>query len=827
MFSGKKEKLTKDLQNKPRPISKYFELISLAGLILIMAFSYWIYSDTISINDLPKFGVPLFSAQVSISAIGIAILSLVSSSGTKSHMGISFSDFVVRKNPKIFKSNRVVIFQMFLLVLGFTMLILEQFIALGLIFTVVIGLTTIHYLTIVKIFNDARVIEEEIVNYYLQQIKNPKNELSELLKTINTFAVEMSQEGKLHKIIQVLRFYSLVFMSMEANKIENSNRLDLFGDFYTEIIETLSQRNNQKSVYTEIMYSMTEIATQATSKKYYILNLLLDAFRLVGEEIPKTNNLEVLEYHLFLNFFAALSKNSDISFNQKSSEFLLINYLPSYFIQKVFIENAQVSKVIDRDKEISEFLNSLFHLEYSNYFLMLRETLFYLLKTDLKSDILSKLFEQILTPDDILDIDDGRDITIVSVMILMYLILVFKESENKEVGQISLNLSNLNREHHSQIVLYLFKKISKNLIVSQNDIVNIKKVLRTFEMSLSILDEDNSIFRYSHATEEFFIFSYTIFNEDNRLYDILELFQSEGTVLYIKYISNKEKLIRKLTAFSELFYFNTLSDKDIEVMLNVLSKAINKKCVKDFELRHLRDSFSDLDNNIVSEKLAAVDKILSSDLEFFNKETENSRTIKVDVLPFNGTLQEFYLYLNVLFESRFIDKFWEIIAIKYLKPRVEGKVLKNNQINLLDELISILESSNMDSSMILGYKNNFYGLSLFDKFNDTLDKFSRRIRYDSGYNEFIIVDNSNVFIKLKKIDYEIRNVSLETLEQLDVIKTIDENMLLFEKIKDVPMVIEKETVNMYYENNHRFMMFFVELEVGFGPNVIGTSISFE
>lgn len=187
--------------------------------------------DIIQINDKMKTDIILyvFSAQVSVSTLGIALISILAGIAKDKIYGLGISQYLIEDRPLIFKHKASIIIQLILIVFSYIFMSLEGFNLLVSIFFISIIIVSMMVWDVFIIFYGNEYIRKEIYEYILNmfsQIKFKKND-------------------KRKSILQGMKKDTLISIDI-SDTVTIKDNLNLFSDILVEICDNKEQKESEE-----------------------------------------------------------------------------------------------------------------------------------------------------------------------------------------------------------------------------------------------------------------------------------------------------------------------------------------------------------------------------------------------------------------------------------------------------------------------------------------------------------------------------------------------------------------------------------------------------
>lgn len=795
----------------------------------------WTLIDS-SMKDNLKLSV--FSAQVSISTLGIALVAILSGLFKEEIYGINILKYLTSDTPLIFKHKINIIVQLVLIFISYICTSFNNYNMLISIFSISIMINIIMVIDIFNVFKGNECLKSEIYNYILgifNKNKLYKNNLHQsiILGLKNDTLINIENNNTYIFKENLDLFNNILETITNYNENDKKNILELFEDSLSDIFNKIFEEKDPNKVI---------IALKTISKLYKTCNnsnrlkkenkTYIDIYERVYYRIFSAIAILLLEdredQHIIINFQYDLYNNmnfKDISGNMVPQNNIYLSLYSGriyYEIKRKGFENYNREAIYDLKRKLFTTIQSYiqycpfdeFKTEKINQLYIQLYQYTKVLIDNNEKDLLNNLFFKNI--DYIYNRNNTKYIEYVFIMIIyIYYLIEFEELIDKELRDNIVNLVNHNRDH-----IYNFLICNDNFEFNKISIGNIKMILSRWEK----MPEEEAKFMIIDSVIEKFIFLYITnrnWNSESLINKLRGLVEGNEFPISSE-LNNGKDILQLYIRFNNLFFKSEISEEEAEDKINMLKYAVSI-LYKEAELNKSRkqikteEEFNEIKNEISDKTL----KNLKSKVNKFNNKNykkifyENIQLFKkdmnIDLLDGNGI--NWIIGYN---ESKFIDYIVLIISEKLEKHNI----LKDNK-DLLVRFFELYDYTGLETDTLIGYRDYFYGINDIDKFK----KFEQnKMKLKSLYSKncIITIDSSRFYFNINNISVEIKNMNID-----EVCKELSRNEngeYLYNITNDIYIPFTKDELKIYLDNKKRNITIKADIEYGFKDECIGSGI---
>lgn len=788
--------------------------------------------DNDIINDLK---ISIFSAQVSISTLSIALISILTGLINKDIYGINLLRYFTYDKPIIFKHRTIIVMQLIMIFISYFSIAINKYSLLIATVTISFIMTIVMIIDIFKTFNGNEYLKKEIDNYIIyifsrnnkkytdikkniiKDLKNhtkqniyEKNTL-ELIENIDIFlklfeeTMKNNLSNKNYIILQLedalLSIFSKIFEDKDSTKYIIV--LEKIQNLYKKCNEINKELNDCDRIYLNIYDRIHDDICIAISKlliegilqqeqyKDLIFNLPYDIYNnMKFEDSNLINNKKVNRY--FIDIYYELKIKG---YTMQSLGFLrehIFKSLEYYISLNHFDESCNYLDIFGKkmSNDICEFreekLNEIYMQIYLFIDILLREN---------DTKLLEKVFFDRITDffDNYSELDSQSLIYNMeyrfTIIIYMYYLIITKQDKDD-------NIKNIIKENKNIKSFFEFKKhkfTEKNINAIKNNIErlenNCSKIKFSFENTDHIVELFiKSYILYNNKKEESLTEELrTLFYQNKK--DIYLRYKPEDeSDYYIDYMGKSKRLNRGVyNEFISLFIGEELESNKIDKDIKRLEYAIIN-LYKEYLLKEDNNNdYSFIEETIKNQVINNFDKIKKCKLD--------KNDIKVNTELIEGELYLEHVDINFFKQDN-------AAYIECINAEIESSIAEYI-INILDEKIEkvndLYERKDLDVDTIIGsihrMSGNAFRYFIQNKFMDNIDSMY-------PYNNPILIIDS------KRFKFNIENVSIkfDNVDVNNIISKLDKN----EKHE---YLYKNYTDKFYYRMAPRFVVPFTEFEL--------------
>lgn len=815
-----------------------FIAIAFGGYLLDSSLSdylpEWILINSSMKNDLR---LSVFSVQVSISTLGIALVAILGGLFKEEIYGVNVLRYLTNDKPLIFKHKINIIVQLVLIFISYICTAFDNYNMLISIFSISIMITIIMVIDIFNVFKGNEYLRNEIYNYILSIFNKNKLHKNNLHQSIivglkndtliniennNTYIFKENLD-LFNKILETITNY---------NKEDKKVILDLFEDSLSDIFNKIFEEKDSNKVI---------IALKTISKLYKTCN---NSNRLKEENKTYIYIYERVYYRIFSAIATVLLDDredqyiiinlqydlyNNINFKEISGNMVPQNntYLSVYSgriyyeIKRKGVENYNIDSIYDIKKKLFTTLQSYidytfdeFKIEKVNQIYIQLYQYTKVLIDNNEKDLLNNLFFKKI--DNIYNNNDTKYVEYVFIMIIyIYYLIEFEELIDKEFRDDIVNLVNHNKDH-----IYNFLICNDNFKFNKRNIGNIKRILSRWE---KMPEEEAKCIIMDTVIEKFILLYITNqnWNSESLINELRPLVEGNEFSISSE-LNNRKDILQVYIRFNNIFFKSEISEEEAEDKINMLKYAINilykeaelKKSKKEIKTE---EEYSIIKSNITNKIL----KNLNEKLERFNNKI-NSKTFYENVQLLN-----LYTITDFLDEDETdrITQINESSIIRYIVYIISEKLQKEdisrNDKNLLVRFFELYDNIGFKTDTLIGYRDYFYGINDIDKFKE-FEQNKMKLKSLYSKNCIITIDSSKFYFNINNVLVDIKNMDIdEVCKELN----LNENgEYLYNITNDIYIPFTKDELKIYLDNKKRNIIIKADIEYGFKDEYIGAGI---
>ncbi|WP_446897202.1 hypothetical protein ACSVC9_09235 [Clostridium sp. LBM24168] len=779
----------------------------------------------------------MFQVQASVATLGIAIIALLSESYKQYYFGISVSNYIMNdrysasKSMGILKYKNVIIMEMVLVFVN-CFLVSSGFKRLPiLIFAVSMSLMIFMCHSILIIFNGTRKLKDDMQEFYIGYFKNidrkeNKSRIEYILNDLDKDLKESFVGNYLLNFNDDFKFLSSLFESIIYKY--DKNIMDKWCNVYSSnCILVFNKKNLEqvKKIITDIfkLYERCNNYNYKNSKIVYLKiwdNIEMDFFANVPSIIDREMISDLISLHATL--YKNIIPGQENSFNHDLINFPYNINKSIYLDKNIRFYNEAFSGILRKDL-FNDIILYITNLEsHSVREIAFSELLNHtrVLIDSFDNDALNKtFFNDTHISGNVINSKNEYYIKYFC-GILIYFYYVREKGVDKKISKFVEDVMTSNestiRNFIDIICMYLYEDSSS---FDFGYVKDLKYKLNSWKQ-----EDKGQFIAIDDMIEKFFLFSllYTASYINEFVDKVSLVISEEEIVFYYFYIGyndeNLNNMKESFKKFIEMFFKDKISKDKLDKKMSVLKEGL-KNVYKKNEIERAEN------NNLEGEKLSEIKSELQDNIKFeLDKITNNFNKFKpCDIRQFS---------INKFNESRFF------IDFKLLKMRYKIESIKKDAIyNFNLEIINILKNQNLLEVRNCGMREVLgYLFDLFQQGNLNLDTIirSRHILWEdnqAGFKEFIknkndilvpnltneiiVLDSSRLYISVKSINVDIRELNRNYIEiKLKKLKIDYQGKYLYNIVNDIYLPFEKEELIRYISSINKNIHIKVDIEYG-------------
>lgn len=812
------------------------------GLILdlefLIGFNLTDYLPKVIIVDNKDIGDILsgvFSAQVSVSTLGIALISILGGVLKETVFGISISQYLMNEKPIIFKHKINITIELILIACSYVTFSLELYNLSVCIFFISIIIVLIMVWDIFPIFYGVEYMRADVKEYFISVfseknlqkrnkretlISNIKIDTQSSIDTTNTFTLK-SNLNLLIEILETIYNYKTID---DKEKI-----LDFYEDNLADIFNKMLKDKDIENTITALEYinkiheKCNELNKDSKNKLY--LNILDRIARYLFQSIANLSKVDYVEFYRALVIESNLYENLDIKsingYMVTMNNTCLVAYSSRtyYEILKKGFENYDEKNLFDIKIRMYKNLDSL--INYNKF-------------TDNKEEKVSQVYNQLYLYTKTLIDNDEKEILnktffkklneyyyerntqnteyIITMIIYMYYLIEVEELTSNELRKKIKDLIKLNQDNISNFLEYLC-----NIKWDDSNTYRIERTLRRWEL---MPEEDAKTLVMDSAVEKFIIF-YSIQksrNMDELLFELEKVVSNKAFFIYESIVINK-KTLEQYTSFIKLLYNKEITEKEAKDKIDMLKETVTK-LYKQSEIKKAKENKkTDEDYVIIKKKIKEIAlNRCKKTLEIFINNKDSKKIVSKEInfilpsVPISF-LDEYSINEFIEFEidKQLVQKITDIIYKKLLKMNTI-----DNDKDMIVKLFDMNDKLKFNTDTIIGCNQFSYGMNSFNDFKEYgKDKFN--ITTNRVNDSIMLISSKKVYIKVIDAYVEIRDLDFE--EHCRHILKNEKGSYIY---KDI--LFSKEELEQYIYNSEKYISIKVNIECGLDDGYIGAGI---
>ncbi len=777
----------------------------------------------------------VFSAQVSISTLGIAVISILGGMFKECVYGVSIAHYLMDEKPRIFKHKINIVLELCLIIFSYISYSLNFYnLTISLFFISIIIVINMSW-DIFTIFYGVEYIKNEIEDYYMSTFLKEKVDDKKIKEDLIRGITEEIRDAIYSDRIVIIRedFDLLEKILERICEYKNDNNrqkyLDLYENKVSEVLRKLYENKNIEYIliglnYLNSVYEKCNKLNECISNKIY-LNIFDKVSKELFEGVARLVEEKREDFYLVMSLELNLYNNLDFEYQYGRIVCKNNSYVVS-FSSRIYYEIKRNNKQEYSRKELYDIKKRMYeHLETlikytrkeentKNKIEIMYRGLSIYTKTlidNMELDVFSNVFLDKLK-NFYSNYDRLSDEYYITIMIYLYYLI---EVEYLVTAEEKEKLSNLLKKYNEIISNYLNYYCRINW--DNNTINKINNILETWE---KMPKEGAKSILMDYAIDQFMLF-YSLkkfYLEEEFTKSIKELVNGKEISIYKRILSGE--LIEKYNSFKKLFYDDDYIEEEIELLKETILKIY-----KENELKKVDDAKKNpINYEEISEKIKEI--TLNSYEEKLNI-FEKKDTLKYDIKSIKRKLI-IDIYYDIL--KDFIK---EGCISEQIRDRIEFdlicifiSLLYNNvskvEIEENRNLVNFLnEINNLDFEVdtIIGNINT-YRKEDIKSFNE-LKRGKNILRNNYINNALLAIDGKKIYLELKKVDVLIEDIDFE-IEKNMVNKNKDG--LYIYKINDIEILYSEEEFKKYLIHNKKKIILDIDIDYSIENAIVGCGL---
>lgn len=747
----------------------------------------------------------LFQSQVTLSVLGIAIVSLLSGFINKRFLGVPVAHFIMYLRAICLTHPNIIFIELILILVSYIFVMFQFYNIILVIFVLSILLLMVMIKDSLIVFCDKTIIEKEIKQYIMDSFsknKKNKNQILEYLLIDSKIAIKRMDVSQIEENLDCLRnIFGLKINDDDINKLIekyivivklyiNSNNSDVFRVFLDSFVDICEVDNKDTKFSMEIWKGF---------ENELFRNLEGNSF----EELI----IDILIYKVRSSLYLKISSSED---EYKYSKYLYC------FSMNIYWSLLKKMKRMDKKKQL--FDSTIYFIENLtlNKDILYRELAEYtkILIDNGEVEVLEKCFKEMFK-------NKNKEAVKYVFSIVFYLYYLYKEEPlanelQKETAEnILLSCSSKFGEY--------IEKTDKNLFIE-----SIKTVLEWTNCWEIFPIKGAKVLRRETVIEEIsiFIMLFSMFEfentEEKLTKNIEQILKNNEKYIYNFYFARNvlNKTYEKYKKFLSCFYrekYTYYDEKNyIEAEFKRFTRIIEKE-YQNYEFQEIKNN--ELEESDISELAKKIEVDIFQNLadRYISLSiNEDLNTDKVEVTVFESNELIKYLDENRNFMQHIVQCVSTSCLAKILKDSDDKKIDKFVE-NSKEEIFKKLEQAKKDfgNSMdvaIIGIHRDEYNKETIEKDKKLIQNIN--LISSEGLNNVIIaIASSRFYFKVKKV-----SVSVDRLTETEILnsaKERDDGMYDYNVCNDNMLTYTREELIQYLSKARRMVRIKLVIEYGF------------
>lgn len=809
-----------------------------------MAIIIGILTDTFFIKYIPQFmiakidnyydfAVVMFQIQATVTTLGIALVTLLSSTINDTIYGISISKFILNYRPKFLKQKYVISIMLSMNMLTFVCISIGAYNCVISVFMITFYLILYMTYEILTVFNGREPMKEEINKYIQANLSN-----LDMLKNIFNDTILAIEQEKRIKVRENLD-YELFIFKISEELISNNKIREVWQDGLYAIFSKLYRNSRGEELQEAYLY---------LDKFYEIIENHNHPEKFVLWDKIKNSFFDSFKYYEFkdvseLNVFASLRwkiykcTTYDDTEGRVTRNNYDVEYIFAYVYWNIFGNDHKlygIDKSVIRDKKVEYYKYIRDGLDYdinnneAVRKIIYNEFLFYtkILIDNCETDVIYKTF--------IIELgDDYSEMKVVSknyfLTIIIYVYYLSEEENlvNDRLKVFSKNLILDIQQEMSRFISYFSFEGS----ISESLVNSIRMTLNRWEYST---EESGKFLIMGSCIDSFLLFStiYTEYNVDTLKKSFIAIIDTRILQFIQIYTNDKiTQLVKYYKDFILLVFDKEINEstaiEDIEKMQNILFDIYRDHELESGRTVALTSQKISYLERFYSEKIT---KYLQKKFEIFDNNEQDIELIDGSYSHSINTYSRF-IKSTIVQNCEVVESCMVTHLIEMLKNnnRLVSKELNYRDKSALKIFFDLLEQKGninlhkKDLDTLLGYRNRFYGYEFEEKFRQ-LEIKSHKIGPVKNSNilsyvnsKSICFNSFNVDIKIEEVDFEAIKKSLKTKE----------GKLLYYVSNNIYVPFDENVLKEHIKNTRKKIVVSISYKYSFKNNLNGIAVLFK
>lgn len=826
---------------------KYIDIIILI-IFSIVAFGGYLLDTSLS-NYIPKcilidssikndLKLDVFSAQVSISTLGIALVAILGGLFKEEIYGVNVLKYLTNDKPLIFKHKINIIAQLVLVFISYICIAFDNYNMLISIFSISILITIIMVVDIFNVFKGNEYLKNETYNYILDIVNKKKLHKNNLhqsiiigLKKDTLINIENNNTTILKDNLDL--FNKILENITNYNEKDKKIILELFEDSLSDIFNKIFEEKDSNKVLIALktigaLYKTCNDSNKSKYQNKTYIDIYGKIYYRVFSAIAMTLLDDREDQYIIINLQYDLYNNlnfkevSGYIAPQNNTYLNLYSARIYYEMKRKGFENYNIEVIDDLKKKLFTTLKSYikyykfdeFKVEKINQIYMQLYQYTKILIDNNEKDLLNKVFFK-----EINNSYSGYDEKYIeytfTMIIYIYYLIEFEELVDKKLKECILELvkDNKNSINYFFICNYNFK-------FNKNNIENIKLILSRWEK----MPEEEAKCMIMDSVIEKFILLYILeqnWNSESLINELRELVEGNEFSISSK-LNNRKDILEEYIRFKSIFFKSKILKDEAEDKINMLKYTISI-LYKETELKKSKKEIkTEEEYNIIKSKIT--NKTLENlklKIEKFNNKNnmqisyDNINLLKLDAITDSLNEDEIDRIIEEN-ESSFISQ----IVFKISEKLEKDNILKDDK-NLLVRFFEIYDHLGLETDTLIGYRDYFYGVNDIDKFKK-FEKDKIKLKSLHSQNCIITIDSSKFYFNIKNVTVEIKKIDID--EACEKLKLNKNGEYLYNITNDIYIPFTKDELKTYLDNKRRNIIIKADIEYGFEGSHIGCGI---
>lgn len=782
----------------------------------------------------------VFAAQVSVSTLGIALISILAGMAKDTAYGISISQYLMEDRPFIFKHKVNIILQLIIIIFSYIFLALDGYNFLICTFFVSIIIIAMMVWDVFSIFYGSEHIKEEIYEYFIEIFSVSK----------------YKKNDKRITLIRGLKKDTLISIDI-GNSVVLKENLDMFNSILSRLPLNINDKNINKILNQfedDLSDIFNKILKEGDINKILIALENMECIYKKCNEINKNTRNKNIKIHLSIldivskYFFVGVTKIISL----ESSDYLILFRLEEYLYDNLEFKEVKDNIVLTNNTYLNVYSEKIYYeilnkgSEYGNSkkLFEIKKKLYTTIKSvishnsfdEFKEEKIKQLYIQLYKYTKVL-IDNGEN-------------QVLKETLFKTIDKLEYKYSKKDIEYVFIILIYLHYITNVDLLVCErlkNDAKeliksNIKKIKYFLSSQYSfnidkkfvckakcILGEweimstdEKKYFIMDNGIEEFIIFYILKKNWDiDKLTNQLRiLVDGEDIYIYMDIYKNRD-IIKKYILFINTFFDENITEEQAEDKIDILKSSIINLC-KEYEIgrykeikteenfKEIKKQIRDLCLRDIKDKLQNFNNAESSRKIINTKRPLLDLEISMDFLNSIG----FNNSIISLYNTNLIEMIIEVVKEKLLKIIIS--IDDQEMINKFFDLKQTIDVDTIIGDISLFHRPEQVREFEFREFEK--DKFKIKDQYCNDC--MIAIDSKKFYFKVNDISVKIENVNINQIN----IEPNQKGEYAYNVRDDTDLLFDEDELKEYILNCKRRILIEADIDYGFTEDIVGIGI---